>query len=216
MSKPIKISDDYLNAFKFGFKFLILVSALSIPLIIGTTVGGLTFLIFQKIPVLYVSKLEVLRLQTSPFSKEDLTQYNGSVEQIKTEFDILTARPLSEIPDDELKRIAGVLQNQPKEVLYVLLNRKVNDKSEKNELEREITNILADSETRTITYLDNLTEKVYLISNGRKIIIYDDFTLAGIWIFGIILFFIVIVCLALYFPIFKAFSNLFKFRKIIK
>lgn len=241
MNKTFKISDDYLNAFKFGIKFLILVSALSIPLVVGTTVVYLTDLIFKKIPVLYVSEFKILQLQTYPFSKQVLAQQRGSFEQIEEiekpmainavnlpkgfvldqpEENLGPSLPNGFVLDKPLPKMDifdQILSDKPtKEKLYVLLNRKVRYGSEKNELGRDIANILTDSETRTITYLDNPVEKVYSIPDWRKTIDYGHFTLIGGWIFGIIVFFTVIICFALYFPIFKAFSNLLKDGKIIK
>lgn len=225
MSKSIKISDDYLNAFKFGFKFFILLSALSIPPIIGTTVGVLIHQIFVKIPALYVSELKVLEMRTSPFSKEVLTQYNGSVEQI-IEFEKRRAPRdllddlgvLDKPPSDAIPKAQSTIDFQPlrDQKFFVLLNRKVKDESEKNELERDIANILTDSETHRIIWDDKSLGISYVISNWRKTIIYGHLTVGGWILFEIIIFFIVIICLALYFPIFKAFSNLFKYKKIIK
>ncbi len=192
-----KIVKEYKSSFKFGSKFLILLSLFLLPPVIGFSLGALFSSILQKFPATYKSELTIERIQSYPYSSTQETR--GKIESSYTD--------------------------KSGQKVFVLLTREPIDKFEQGRIIDTLNSIVDDSSTKKISGKDIFDEISpdkdtqnyfhYKFSSWNKTALYGSSTTLGTWLNGIFFFILTIICIALYFPLVKAMINLFKRKPLL-
>ncbi len=195
---------EYKKSFFFGVKFVVLVLILLLPIIVFSFIGIGIYQAISKLPLFYIEELEIEKIYSfgNEFKLNEL------------------ARNRIEINEQILK-----LENKDGS-FYVKINRKPDNEVEIEEAKNKVNNILSNQEYEYKVFdvdQNGLTEdtpvtKAYLWTpkyswNGT--VIYGGLTALGSTLIVIVGLSLFIIGAATYFPIFRAFVNLFKYKKIL-
>lgn len=181
------IKSEYIKSFCFGFKLLLLITALALPVILGYNCISKISNLIEKKTIFYNQALKLM-LITDEDIKEKVTKTGYYVYEVTTD------------------------KFWPK--VKVLTNRTIKDDWEEKRLIEETYKFIYDEYSKINPDRTKEGFDYWVIPDYKETIIYGDYTRLGNIINGINIFFFTIFSLALYFPIIKAIINIFKQRKI--
>ncbi|MDD5174009.1 MAG: hypothetical protein PHV48_04210 [Candidatus Omnitrophica bacterium] len=177
---------EYVRAFKFGIRLVVLLSCLAAPIIIGVAVSSGVNSVMEKISFLYTPELKILSIQN--FEYRYKPAYWSSVD--------LTSG----------------------EKIYFSLSRQYKGNEWKKVTDEVISLINNTYSVKKIDVIDPDTKTKegvrYTFPDYYGTATYGQNTQLGTLIIAPVNIALFIICLALYFPIFKGIFNLFRRKKI--
>ncbi len=245
MSEKPHLNREYIRSFVFGTKLISLLILLVVPLFLWVALFSSGPTIIQKLPILYSPGLRILEIRNYPFraerSAEDQTSGNGIIpinDMVRWEKKAKLARSPEElavllVKDFHFSALSEDVQGSVFDHLvkrfpvyqlleiktsprYVSTSRALRNDEERGKLQDAVGEILADNRTKKEPLTEDPAKtRWYEIPWDRETVVHGGNTPLGTVVNAFGLLVITVVCLALYFPLFRAIFNLFKKKRII-
>ena len=194
---------DYKKSFLFGIKFVLLVVMLIVPLVVSVSIGFGLYSALLKLPILSKKSLII----ESVYEYADETKLNADfLQKLKANKALIS------------------LANDKNERVYVVVNRRDTNKTERQEILDSVNRIVRNNQIKRVFNVDEngisaegyLTQMTLWTPDAwNKNVIWEGLSVLGGWVLGLLYFVLFVLGVACYFPIFKGFINLFKHKRIL-